>query len=88
MGGTPAAHIYTLRNYKRFLREYSITFRLPVPFSPSPWRCLLFISNIYLRLYTITKQAGHIMSLVGSIAVVVNATFSLNNFFVNAAECD
>jgi hypothetical protein len=28
------------------------------------------------------------MSLVGSIAVHVNSTFSLTNCFVNAAECD
>jgi hypothetical protein len=33
------------------------------------------------------EQAGHIISLVGSIAVYVNATFSLNKCFVNAAEC-
>ena len=34
------------------------------------------------------KQAGHIMSLVGSIAVHVNATFSLTNCLVSAADCD
>jgi hypothetical protein len=38
--------------------------------------------------YTIVlKQAGHIISLVGNIAVDVNVTFSLNRYLVNALEC-
>jgi hypothetical protein len=66
LGGTPAAHIYSRRKYKRFLRQYSVTFS---PLSSPPPRgdiyslylpqhfCQFSMAcrNMCLRLYAITQ---------------------------------